>query len=74
MAARKSLEMTFGMILNQLPNMSQMKCNLPQERASAQIRIDQHSHLDGGAHKLGNDVWHVSETIASKVGSQIGSK
>ena len=41
-------EMTSGIILNRLqpkfaPDRSQMKCNLPQERASAQIRINQHS-------------------------------
>ena len=41
MAARKSLQMTSGVILNRSPNRSQTKCHLPQERASAQILIDQ---------------------------------
>ena len=29
---------------------------------------------DGGAQKLGSDVWHDSESIATKVSSQIGRK
>ena len=48
--------------------------DLSEEMASAQIRIEQRTTSDGGAQKLGNDVRRNSESIATKLCSQIGRK
>ena len=53
------------------PNRPQIKCVLPQERASAKNST---STLHGGAQKIGYDIWHDYESIATKVCSPIDRK
>ena len=48
--------------------------DLSKERVSAQIRIEQRSDFRWLRAKLGNDVRRDSESIATKVCSQIGRK
>ena len=51
-----------------------MKCDLQQERASAQVELSSTATSDGGVQKLGNDIWHDSKSITTKVCSPINSK
>ena len=49
-----------------------MKCDLCLRKGRL-LRFEQKTS-DGCAQKLGNDVWYDSESISTKVCSQIGSK
>ena len=82
MAARKSLETMSGVILNRLqPTFAaKLVANDMQPVRGKGVCSDSNGESnrtatsDGSAQKLGNDVWYDSESIATKVCSQIGRK
>ena len=48
--------------------------SIPRKGRLLRFESNSTATSDGGAQKLGNDVWHDSDSIATKVCSQVGRK